>query len=68
MEKVKDRKIIKKVTKKPRETSKYLQATLALANVSVHDSTIGKKLTRMVLVEGYQEENHRSPTRTLLPV
>lgn len=46
MEKVKDRKIIKKVTKRPRETSKDLQATLALANVSVHDSTIGKKTNK----------------------
>ncbi|XP_075444851.1 uncharacterized protein LOC142488342 isoform X3 [Ascaphus truei] len=36
--------IIQEVTKNPRVTSKDLQATLALANVSVHDSTIRKRL------------------------
>ncbi len=41
-----NRKIIKEVTKNPRVTSKDLQATLALANVSVHDSTIRKRLNK----------------------
>ena len=39
-------KIIKEVTKNPTETSKDLQATLALANVNVHDSTIRKRLNK----------------------
>uniref|UniRef100_A0A9J7WZE8 Transposase Tc1-like domain-containing protein n=1 Tax=Cyprinus carpio carpio TaxID=630221 RepID=A0A9J7WZE8_CYPCA len=38
------RKIIQEVAKKPGITSKELQASLALAKVKVHDSTIRRKL------------------------
>jgi len=38
------RKIIQEVTKNPEITSKELQASLALAKVKVHDSTIRRRL------------------------
>uniref|UniRef100_A0A672NXR3 Uncharacterized protein n=1 Tax=Sinocyclocheilus grahami TaxID=75366 RepID=A0A672NXR3_SINGR len=38
------RKIIQEVTKKPEITSKELQASLALAKIKVHDSTIRRRL------------------------
>ena len=38
------RKIVQEVTKNPRTTSRDLQASLASAKVSVHDSTIRKTL------------------------
>ncbi len=38
------RRLIQEVTKEPRTTSKELQASLASIKVSVHDSTIRKRL------------------------
>ncbi len=40
------RRLIQEVIKEPRTTSKELQALLALINVSVHDSTIRKRLDK----------------------
>lgn len=41
------RKIIQEVTKKPKITSKELQASLASAKVKVHDSTIRRRLGKI---------------------
>lgn len=41
------RKIIQEVAKNPAITSKELQASLALAKVKVHDSTIRRRLDRI---------------------
>ncbi|KAK7123826.1 hypothetical protein R3I93_022056 [Phoxinus phoxinus] len=41
------RKIIQEVSKNPEITSKELQASLALAKVKVHDSTIRRRLDRI---------------------
>uniref|UniRef100_A0A8C6K5C0 Transposase Tc1-like domain-containing protein n=1 Tax=Nothobranchius furzeri TaxID=105023 RepID=A0A8C6K5C0_NOTFU len=43
------RRLIREVTKDPRTTSKELQASLASVTVSVHDSTIRKRLGRNCL-------------------
>lgn len=52
-----ERKIIKEITKKPDITVKELQASLALAKVKVHVSTITRTLGRLGYVREFETEN-----------
>ena len=58
------RRLIQEVTKDPRTTSKELQASLASIKVSVHDSTIRKRLGKMACMAEFQDENHCWAKRT----
>ena len=52
------RRLIQEVTKEPTTTSKELQASLASVKVSVHDSTIRKRLGKNGIHGKFQGKNH----------
>ncbi|KAK1792925.1 hypothetical protein P4O66_001652 [Electrophorus voltai] len=52
------RRLIQEVTKDTTSSSKELQASLASVKVSVHDSTIRKRLGKNGLHGKFQDENH----------
>ncbi len=58
------RRLIQEVIKEPRTTSKELQASLASINVSVHDSTIRKRLGKNGIHGEFQGKSHCWPKRT----
>ncbi len=61
------RRLIQEVIKEPRTTSKELQASLASIKVSVHDSTIRKRLGKNgihVPRQKFQGKSHCWPKRT----
>ncbi len=57
------RSLIQEVIKEPRTTSKELQASLASLKVSVHDSTIRKRLDKTASMGEFQGKSHCWPKR-----
>ncbi len=58
------RRLIQEVIKEPRTTSKELQASVASIKVSVHDSTIRKRLGKKASMGEFQGKSHCWPKRT----